>query len=246
MTFQVSAIQRTRRDTPSAEILRQLIDHFLQSGDVKSGHKLPSERVLAEQFQIGRTAVRDALHSMEMLNLIEVRPGDGTYVKNSGPAVIPELFRWALALRQPDLSELLETRLEVEVTVARRAASRHTQAELVSLRSALNRMCSAQEAKAIAAFVDADIEFHLVISRMAQIPVLADFLTGVRALLEGWMQRTLEADSTRAAAACQEHEAVLLAIQAADPDGSATAMRTHVMNAREKLTRLDSLEANAR
>lgn len=245
MTFQVSAIQRAPRETPSGEVLRQLIEHFLQSGDVRSGHKLPSERVLAEQFQIGRAAVRDALHTMEMLNLIEVRPGDGTYVKNSGPAVIPELFRWALAVRQPDLSELLETRLEVEVTVARRAASRHTEAELVSLRSALDRMRSATEARANDAFVDADIEFHLVISRMAQIPVLADFLTGVRALLEGWMQRTLEANSTRAAAACQEHAAVLLAIEAADPDLAAAAMRTHVTNAREQLTRLDKVGLHA-
>ena len=245
MSLQVSAVQRRPRETASGEILRQLIDHFLQSGEVRSGHKLPSERILAEQFGIGRTAVRDALHTMEMLNLIEVRPGDGTYVKNSGPAVVPQLFRWALAVRQPDLSELLETRLEVEVTMARRAASHHTNAELSGLEDALSMMLAAQEQNDVDAFVKADIEFHVLISKMAQIPVLADFLTGIRVLLEAWMRRTLEADRERPAFACREHEAILLAIQDADADRAATAMKDHLANARERLLRLETRDLPA-
>lgn len=240
MSFQISAVHLKPRETASGEVLRQLIDHFLQSGDVRSGHKLPSERILAEQFGIGRTAVRDALHTMEMLNLIEVRPGDGTYVKNSGPDVIPQLFRWALAVRQPDLGELLETRLEVEVTMARRAASRHSDAQLAELTDALARMRAAQEVPDIGSFVEADIDFHLVISQMAQIPVLADFLTGIRALLGVWMRRTLEADRTRPADACQEHDDILHAITKGDEKGAVAAMKLHVTNARNRLLSLDT------
>ena len=242
MSLNISAIQRTPRETASAEVLRQLIDHFLPSGDIRIGHKLPSERVLAEQFGIGRAAVRDALRTMEVLNLIEIRPGDGTYVKNSGPALMPQLFRWALAVRQPAPSELLEARLEVEATIARLAAERYTDADLAALEHALGQMRNSKESEAIETFVDADIRFHLVISTMAQIPVLADFVTGLRALLEDWMRRTLAADDTRAVAACDEHESILQAIRDVDPDRAAAAMRAHIANATERLYSLHLLE----
>jgi GntR family transcriptional regulator, transcriptional repressor for pyruvate dehydrogenase complex len=177
---------------------------------------------------------------MEMLNLIEVRPGDGTYVKNSGPAVIPQLFRWALAVRQPDLVELLETRLEVEMTMARRAASGHSDAQLAELTDAMARMRAARELSDIDAFVEADIGFHMIISQMAHIPVLADFLTGIRALLGVWMRRTLEADRARPAFACQEHEDILRAIRDGDDDGAAAAMKLHVTNARNRLLSIET------
>ena len=139
VSLQVSAVKLKPRETASGEVLQQLIDHFVQAGEVRIGHKLPSERALAELFGIGRAAVRDALHTMEMLDLIEVRPGDGTYVKNSGAAVIPQLFRWTLLVRQPHLHELLESRLEVEVTMARRAATRRSDEELQDLVQSLER-----------------------------------------------------------------------------------------------------------
>jgi GntR family transcriptional repressor for pyruvate dehydrogenase complex len=240
MSLQVSAVRLKPRETASGEVLQQLIDHFVQAGEVRSGHKLPSERALAELFGIGRGSVRDALHTMEMLDLIEVRPGDGTYVKNSGAAVIPQLFRWTLLVRQPDLHELLESRLEIEVTMARRAATRRNDAELQALRDTLDDMVHAQESGNLTAFVDSDIEFHVQVSQMARIPVLADFLTGIRGLLEIWMRRTLEADNSRPAFACREHGAIIAAIEAGDADAAADNMETHLANSRDRLLSLNN------
>ena len=79
-------------------------------------------------FSVGRAAVREALRTMEMLDLIEVRTGDGTYVKTSGSTVIPHLFQWGLLVRQPDVHDLLETRREIEMTTA--VAGRHPEKRL--------------------------------------------------------------------------------------------------------------------
>lgn len=87
LTLQVSALRTTPREPPSYKIFRQLVD-YLMTADIRGRVKLPSERSLAETFGVGRATVREALRTMEMLDLIEVRTGDGTYVKSSGSTVI--------------------------------------------------------------------------------------------------------------------------------------------------------------
>lgn len=238
MTLRVSTVARTPREPASNEIFQQLIDYLLRGDNVGSRVKLPSERNLAEMFSVGRAAVREALRTMEMLDLIEVRTGDGTYVKTSGSTVIPHLFQWGLLVRQPDVHDLLETRREIEMTMARRAAARRSDSEVSQLAARLEEMRAARHDDD---FVEADIAFHLLISEMARMPVLADFLTGIRSLLDSWMHRVVAVDHDRPARACEEHAPVLAAIAAADPDAAAEAIAAHLDRGGERL--LDVLES---
>ena len=61
------------------EIVREL-RHLIEEEDIKTGGKLPSERVLAERMDVGRSTVREALRSLELLGIIETRRGEGTYL----------------------------------------------------------------------------------------------------------------------------------------------------------------------
>lgn len=61
------------------EIVSEL-RHLIQKENIKTGGKLPSERVLAEQMQVGRSTIREALRSLELLGLIETRRGEGTFL----------------------------------------------------------------------------------------------------------------------------------------------------------------------
>jgi GntR family transcriptional regulator, transcriptional repressor for pyruvate dehydrogenase complex len=70
------------RETITAEITRKLLA-FLLSGKVSPGERIPSERNLSETLGVGRSVVREALKSLTVLGLIEVRQGDGTYLKRS-------------------------------------------------------------------------------------------------------------------------------------------------------------------
>lgn len=240
MTLQLSPLQRGPREPASYEIFRQLVDYLLRA-DIRGRVKLPSERSLAETFGVGRATVREALRTMEMLDLIEVRTGDGTYVKSSGSTVITQLFQWSLLLRRPDLRDLLETRLELETAMARRAATRHSDPQLAQLIGLLEAM---RTAKNDDAFVEADVAFHLLVGEMAGIPVLSDFLAGIQSLLDSWMHRAVAADHGRPARACEEHEAVLTAIAAADPDASVDAMTAHLRSAEAHL--LNALQQEQR
>src|ERR1051326_3600983 len=62
------------------EIVRQ-IKTMISEGRLKSGDQLPPERDLAEKFVVSRTSVREALRALESVGLIEIRPGEGAFVK---------------------------------------------------------------------------------------------------------------------------------------------------------------------
>ena len=232
MSLQVSAMAHPPREPASSEVFKQLVDNLLRPEGLQHGLKLPSERQLAAMFDVGRATVREALRTMELLELIEVRPGDGTYVKTSGSNVIPQLLRWGLLVRRPRLADLLETRREIEVAMARRAAAGPNAEALARLTDQLDLMRGAPTTDE---FVQADIDFHLAVSSMARMPVLADFLAGIRSLLDNWMHRVLAADEARPGEACAEHAEVLLAITTGDPAAAASAMDAHLRRAGNRL-----------
>ena len=72
------------RDTLSTQTLDQMIG-WLKDGTFKPGGKLPSQNELVEQFGISRTGIREALQMMAVLNLIEIKPGLGCFVKRVSP-----------------------------------------------------------------------------------------------------------------------------------------------------------------
>ncbi|MCG7346031.1 GntR family transcriptional regulator [Sporosarcina sp. ACRSL] len=68
---------------PSSKMFLDIVGELrlmIKAEGIKAGDKLPSERVLAERLQVGRSSVREALRSLELLGLIETRRGEGTYL----------------------------------------------------------------------------------------------------------------------------------------------------------------------
>ena len=87
-------IDLSSRETLTMEVARRLLDYFL-SGEVEPGMRIPSERRLAESLGVGRSLVREALKSLHVLGLLEVRQGDGTYLKRTDSELLPQVIEWA-------------------------------------------------------------------------------------------------------------------------------------------------------
>ena len=80
-----------------AQVARLLLDYLL-AGNVRPGTRLPSERRLAEELGVGRSVVREALKSLGLLGLVEVRQGDGTYLRRIESDLLPRVIEWGLLL----------------------------------------------------------------------------------------------------------------------------------------------------
>lgn len=218
------------RESVVADIARQLLSQLL-SGQFIPGTRLPSERQLAENLDVGRSTIREALKALDVLGIIEVRQGDGTYLRQSTSDLLPQAIEWGLMLGQHKALELIEARRHVEVTIAELAAARADESAIAALRQQLERMRSAEDS---AAFVEADVAFHLELADAAANSVLRDILVSIRALLQVWIRRAIQhTDGIETTLA--EHEELLAAVEANSPKRAAAAMRRHMEGASKRL-----------
>lgn len=185
---------------------------------------MPSERQLAESFGVGRFVVREALKSLGLLGLLEVRQGDGTYVRSPDSSLLPRVVEWGLLVGEQRTSDLVETRQHLEPVTARLAAERRSDGQLADIRGHLHGMRDAGDNDL---FVDADVAFHLSIAAATGNTVLSNMLGSISSLLNVWIRNVVEAaESTEPS--YLEHVPIYDAIAARDPEAASDAMRVHM------------------
>jgi GntR family transcriptional repressor for pyruvate dehydrogenase complex len=217
--------------SPVSEVARQLLDLFT-GGSIEPGTRLPAERQLATTLGVGRSAVREALAALELLGIVDVRPGSGTYLRGTASELLPQTLRWGLLIGRRKTDELLELRSGLEIYVARLAASGAAQADLDALAGHLARMKDALGD--LAGFAEADRDFHNALAQAAGNEVLIDLLDVVRSLLQVYADRAVSG-TEEAQTAVDEHEAILRAVSSRDQDGAASAMAVHMATASIRL-----------
>ncbi len=224
-------LEGARRESTTTEIARRLLEYFL-AGHFAPGHRLPSERKLAETLGVGRSVVREALKSLTLLGIVEVRQGNGTFLRSTESDLLPHAIEWGLLLGTRRTRDLIEVRRYLESILASLASERRAEADLTALRRDLAAMYAAGEDRA--AFVAADIAFHLRIAEAAGNETFLQIMVSVRALLQVWMTRVVygAADSLDLAA---EHTPIYDAIVARDPEAARVAMDGHLNQAFARL-----------
>lgn len=111
------------------EIVEQ-IKQLIIDGQIRAGDKLPSERQLIESFRVSRASIREALSALEMMGLLEIRTGEGAYIRQHQTDSMAASLTWAVAMEKNAVLELLEIRKMLEVQAAGQAAERATKEDL--------------------------------------------------------------------------------------------------------------------
>src|SRR2546430_5335224 len=114
------------------EIVRQ-VKQLIADGRLKSGDRLPPERELAEKFVVSRTSVREALLALESLGLIEIRPGEGTFVRQVSIDALVAPLALVMTSQREAIGELFEARRLLEPALAPVPARPATPAEVPEL-----------------------------------------------------------------------------------------------------------------
>jgi len=233
VTSQLPRIDLSGREALPSQVARRLLDYVL-AGHVRPGAKMPSERQLAEALGVGRSVVREALKSLGLLGILEVRQGDGTYLKRVESELLPKVIEWGLLLGERRTLDLVEARQHLESIAARLAAERRDDEDLVVIKRHLDAMELARGDAS--AFVAADVAFHLAVTRAAKNTVFSDVLSNIQSLLQVWINRVIEAagDSQPSFA---EHVPIYQAVLDRDPLAAAAAMQAHLTAAQARLAR---------
>lgn len=220
-----------RREATTTEVARKLLDHLL-AGQFDPGYRLPSERKLAADLGVGRSVVREALKSLTLLGIVEVRQGDGTFLRSTESDLLPRAIEWGLMLGSRRTRDLIEARRYLEGILAGLAAERRDEEALDALRAQLGTMEGA--GKDAAAFTTADVAFHLRIAEAAGNETLLQVMMSIRTLLQVWISRTVQ-DHGDLSAIAAEHAPILDAITRGDVQSARDAMEDHLTRAYERL-----------
>ncbi|MBA2518134.1 MAG: FadR family transcriptional regulator [Chloroflexia bacterium] len=243
MSGRLPNVEPIKREPLATEIARRLVDYLL-TGGVLPGERMPSERHLAEAFGVGRSAMREALKALTLLGLVEVRHGDGTYLKRDDSSLLPQVIEWGLLLGEQRTLDLVEARQKIETDIAGLAAARRDEADLTELRRLLARMEQLSHQRGDPReFVDVDVAFHLRVAEASRNTALRDILSGIQALLRVWIGRVIAAGHREAS--YQEHVPILAAIETGDVAAAEAAMDAHMRSAAGRLERALT-EAQAR
>ncbi|MBB5076257.1 FadR/GntR family transcriptional regulator [Nonomuraea endophytica] len=218
-------VKRTRAfEDVLAQIERRIVEDGLTVGD-----RLPGERQLAEQLQVGRSSVREALRVLETLGVVSSQAGrgpDAGAVLTSRPdSALTDLLRLHLGLASLELREVIDTRLMIERWAAAGAAT--ARAGTTALVAALEGM---ERARTAEEFVEHDTAFHCAIADASGNRLIAAIMRSLRESVRRYAIEAVEQlGDTRVLQ--DGHRRILAAIDAGSPEEAARAVTDHLADA---------------
>ena len=138
----------TKQADGSGRFYEYVIDNIRQmiaDGELQAGQKLPSERELAEKFNVSRVPIREALKILEYMGVLDSSPGDGTYVKNTSAQSLVSKMDFSFDATADTIRDLLELRIVLETFAAYHAAQRRTDEDIASIQKLLRDMREAKK-----------------------------------------------------------------------------------------------------
>jgi GntR family transcriptional repressor for pyruvate dehydrogenase complex len=211
------------------EIVEQLKD-MLSRGELRPGDRLPSEREMAESLGVSRASVREALTALEAIGILDIRPGEGTYVKQTSIAETFEPLALVLAVERNPLAQMMEVRRVIETECAALAALRATPEQLARIEKSLNDMKTAPN---VPEAVQHDLRFHFLIAEATQNTILLRMMNTVADLMHHMFRSDREdlyARTQKEGQIIREHEAILRAICNRDHELARRMMLEHINN----------------
>ena len=197
---------------------------FIEDNGYTVGQVLPPERVLAEKFGVGRPAVREAVKALSILDVIESRRGDGTYIKSLEGLRVGWPAQVELRSADFNLLDLLEVRKMLEPAAARLAAARANQSDLMRIESECARIEDATNWDGIA---EHDILLHTAIIEAAGNPVLTE-LNGALARLSRKSREVTGHSAPDCRQMIEHHRLIVDAILRSEADVAEKAMLEHL------------------
>jgi GntR family transcriptional repressor for pyruvate dehydrogenase complex len=245
-----------RRQTITAQVITHILD-LIKKGQVKPGERLPTEKQLTEELGVSRTCVREAIKSLESLQLISVRPKVGAIVLEPSPGALlnAEYLSTSAFMQQAD--SLIEFRKVLELGLVALAAEKSGEADWAAMReilaeqeAALGKDRSTPHADLLfhEAIVKVNIRFHKAVAAATRNPLAIMVLQAISEPLIEVSRRTNEMPGVPEAG-LRQHWAIYRAIREHDPEKARDAMRVHLQAAERNAHMLqseDQVEATPR
>ena len=202
------------------------IKDMIISGELSAGDRLPPEKELSEKLGLSRSSLREAVKALELIRVLDVRRGDGTYVTSLEPKLLTEAMTFIVDLHQGEsILDIFEVRRILEPAAAAMAAGRITAEHIAQLRASLENI---DHSSSIEQLVERDLVFHRLITAAAGNSYLASVLdalsnTTIQARIWRGLIQEKAVDRTLA-----EHSAIIDALERGDAELAKSLLTVHI------------------
>jgi len=197
MPSKTTAAPGAVRSIRTFEDIAQRIRDRIASGDLNAGDKLPPEREMAEQFEVGRNAIREALRTLEMAGVLRLEKGrsGGAYIRPANASRMTVAMQDFLDYGSIDLDELTETRILVLEMVTRQACDRGQDADFDAIEHNIDETASATDAGLLDRRAELAAEFYTLVAAATHNRVLAIVVTSLSQILPRLIQTRIDPQS---------------------------------------------------
>ncbi len=214
----------------SSAVVRQ-IEQLILRGILRPGERLPSEREMADQLEVSRPSLRDAISQLQDIGLLTARPGSGVFVADVlGSAFAPALTD-LFARHDEAVFDYLSFRRDLEGLAAERAARLATDTDLQVVQSVFDKMEAAHPKRNTDDEARYDAQFHLAIIEASHNVIMLHMMRSMYQLLRDgvfYNRQVMFKQRTTRAALLDQHRAINTALQARDPAGARAAIEAHL------------------
>lgn len=181
----IPKLKKIKKETVTETIINQFMA-LIEEGSFESGQQLPSERELASLLDVSRPSVREAMKVLQSMNIVDIRTGSGTYLKDNTWAWA-DRFKVKNFVARFTYLELIEARKVLEGEIACLAAKNATEDNKAAIREAFHinqlQLPEPNEELNREAFIRSGLNFHLSVAEAAQNSFLTEMLNTVGELL---------------------------------------------------------------
>jgi GntR family transcriptional repressor for pyruvate dehydrogenase complex len=221
------------------------IETLIVEGVWKTGDRLPSERELAQQLEVSRPSLREALHKLEVRGLVETLQGGGTFVRPVLDENFGDPLHVLLKSHPETMMDFIEFRKTMEGISAYYAALRCTDADREIIRRRFEAMEVAHHENNPSLEAHLDAEFHLSVAEAAHNVVLAHVMGALFDILkDGVFQNRNRLYSRKGSRdlLLRQHRNLFEAVIEGDPEAARAAAHAHLNYVQEAIRELELTE----
>lgn len=217
-------------------VVQQVVDslkEYIQSEKTMEGDKLPTERELCEELQVGRSTLREAFRILQAKGFVEIKPGRGAFVGNKTGSTLSEAVDW-LTEHEIELLDYIEVRMAIETLAVRLAIQRVTDADIRMLKEIHQSFLNAVNNNDSTMVMLLDEQFHNTIVAITKNKLLISINKQVSSYFRSFRHRTFQIPQNMQNA-IEPHTGILEAIISKDIESGVKRMAKHLEKVCEDL-----------
>ncbi len=229
----MAAIKRKKlADSVLEEIKRMITD-----GELSEGDKLPNQNEFSAQLGVSRPSLREALHTLNLIGVIEQRPGMGTVIKSANPSLWLEQLSPPLVSDSKASLELLEARRFIEVGVVELAVQHATTEDIKGLGKIVSQMKPALEQGQLKKYSELDMAFHENLAIASHNRYMKHMFLTISGLMEQFIREAFTVIPGLLEKSLDFHINIYEGVKNKDARQAVTNMRQHIQDIHDSLSR---------